>query len=85
MAESVEFGRWYEQKGVHYFFDKFGNGTNAVVRGSLNDLASFVHQLDLTYRKDGSYTQSQIEEILRGVLVTGKTQPREVICFSNVG
>ena len=83
MAELVEFGKWYEQKGLHYLFDEFGSGTNAVVRGNLNGLVNFVHQLDLTYRKSGSYTLSKIEEILNGVLLTGEAKTREVICFSN--
>ena len=83
MDKLVEFGKWYEQRGLHYLFEGFGNGTNAVVRGNLNTLAEFVHQLDLAYRKDGFYPLDKIEEILNGVLLTGKTQAKELICFSN--
>lgn len=83
MNEPVEFGRWYEQNGLHVMFDASkGNGTNAVVRSSVDGLVSFVHQLDLAYFRSGLNTIAEIESVLREVKEGGRPK-RDALCFGD--
>jgi hypothetical protein len=83
MSDQIQLDQWYEQNGLHYRFDDLHRGTNAVVRGDVDKLTHFVHQLDLAYHKGGFYQAGEIETILQEVLEIGKAQTREVICFSD--
>src|SRR3989344_4451629 len=82
MNEPIEFGRWYEQGGLHVMFDAKASSTSAVVRGAIEDLVLFVNGLDFKYFRTGSKSRAEIEGILREVQETGRPK-RDALCFGD--
>ena len=83
----IEFNRWYERgkplHSLHYMFDPYHSGTNIYVRGELDKVEEFIHQLDLVYFGMEMNLIGKIHEALAEVLRTGNANGRGVIAFSN--
>jgi len=83
----IKFNKWHERGkslySLHYMFDPYHSGTNVYVRGELDKVEEFIHQLDLVYFGTEINLVSRIHEVLAEVLRTGNANGREVIAFSN--
>ena len=85
--DQIEFNKWYEREKsldrLHYMFGPYHMGTNVYIRGELDKVAEFIHQLDLVYFGRETNLIGRIHEALAEVLRTGNANGREVIAFSN--